>query len=238
VAIKFACPICKTPYTVNDRDAGKKADCKVCGQRLQVRASTRRKTVLGEELADDYPPAPPPADDPIPADPPPQAESYYEPPRERYDDDPPPRSGMSAGHIGVLIFSVAALLFAVGVVAVILIAKSNDERQPAGKTGNSKDQAPAAADRRDQDHADRRIDSLTDEEQREHIARMIRWFVYVVVYFIPTWIALIRRHNNALAVFMLNLLLGWTCLGWAAAAVWSVLNAPIMAIRRAPDDVA
>jgi hypothetical protein len=237
VAIKFACPICKTPYTVNDRDAGKKADCKVCGQRLQVPASARRKTVLGEELADDYPAAaPPPADDPPPADPSP-AESYYEPSRERYDEPPPP-SGMSAGHIGVLIFSVAALLFAVGVVAVILIAKSNGERQPAGKMGNSKDQVPAAADRRDQDHADRRIDSLTDEEQREHIARMTRWFVYVVVYFIPTWIALIRRHNNALAVFMLNLLLGWTCLGWAAAAVWSVLNAPIMAIRHAPDDVA
>jgi transcription elongation factor Elf1 len=50
MSIRFACPVCKTDYTVNDRDAGKKAECKTCGQRLQVPPSQRAKTVLGEVL--------------------------------------------------------------------------------------------------------------------------------------------------------------------------------------------
>ena len=52
MAIRFACPACETAYTVNDRDAGKKADCKKCGQRLQVPSPPRLKTVLGEVLPD------------------------------------------------------------------------------------------------------------------------------------------------------------------------------------------
>src|SRR6478609_12156619 len=61
VAIHFACPECKTAYTVNDRDAGKKSDCKVCGQRLEVpKPPARQKTVLGEFLATDQAPAPTP----------------------------------------------------------------------------------------------------------------------------------------------------------------------------------
>src|SRR5215218_4585519 len=50
MSIRFACPACKTAYTVNDRDAGKKSECKTCGQRLQVPAPQRAKTVLGEAL--------------------------------------------------------------------------------------------------------------------------------------------------------------------------------------------
>src|SRR6476661_8050482 len=54
VAIHFACPECKTPYTVNDRDAGKKSDCKQCGQRLEVpKPPERLRTVLGETLPTD-----------------------------------------------------------------------------------------------------------------------------------------------------------------------------------------
>lgn len=60
--IRFACPSCRTAYTVNDRDAGKKAECKACGQRLQVPAPPRNQTVLGELLPPDHGPAGPPAD--------------------------------------------------------------------------------------------------------------------------------------------------------------------------------
>jgi Superinfection immunity protein len=31
-----------------------------------------------------------------------------------------------------------------------------------------------------------------------------------------------RHHRNAAAIFLINLLLGWTVLGWIAALVWSV----------------
>lgn len=44
----------------------------------------------------------------------------------------------------------------------------------------------------------------------------------VLIYLIPTTIAHRRRHRNATGIFLLNLLLGWTLLGWVGALVWSV----------------
>ena len=44
------------------------------------------------------------------------------------------------------------------------------------------------------------------------------------LYFLPTLIAFLRQHKNKLALFLLNLLLGWTVLGWVASLVWSVLK--------------
>lgn len=43
-----------------------------------------------------------------------------------------------------------------------------------------------------------------------------------VVYFLPTIIAAIRGKANTLAIFALNLLLGWTFVGWVVAFVWSL----------------
>ena len=45
-----------------------------------------------------------------------------------------------------------------------------------------------------------------------------------VIYFLPTLIAFLRQHKNSLAIFLLNLLLGWTVLGWVASLVWSVMK--------------
>lgn len=44
------------------------------------------------------------------------------------------------------------------------------------------------------------------------------------VYFLPTLIAFLRQHKNKLAIFLLNLLLGWTVLGWVVSLVWSVVK--------------
>lgn len=43
----------------------------------------------------------------------------------------------------------------------------------------------------------------------------------VAVYFIPTWISSARKHHQANAIFLVNLLLGWTVIGWVAALIWS-----------------
>lgn len=42
-------------------------------------------------------------------------------------------------------------------------------------------------------------------------------------YFIPTIIALLRKKKNALPIFILNLLLGITFIGWVTALVWSLM---------------
>ena len=40
-------------------------------------------------------------------------------------------------------------------------------------------------------------------------------------YFLPSIIASRRGHRQAGAITVLNLLLGWTLLGWVIALVWS-----------------
>lgn len=40
-------------------------------------------------------------------------------------------------------------------------------------------------------------------------------------YFLPFAIAYARRHNYTKTVFLLNLLLGWTGLGWIFLLIWS-----------------
>jgi hypothetical protein len=40
--------------------------------------------------------------------------------------------------------------------------------------------------------------------------------------FIPSGIAVWRGHRSAPAIIALNLLLGWTGLGWIAAFIWSL----------------
>lgn len=50
-------------------------------------------------------------------------------------------------------------------------------------------------------------------------------FVYLAilaaVYMLPALIAHHRRHRNRLAITWLNLLLGWTLIGWIISLVWA-----------------
>jgi hypothetical protein len=45
--------------------------------------------------------------------------------------------------------------------------------------------------------------------------------VGLALYFLPALIAGSRHHPNATAIFVLNLLLGWTFIGWVVSLVWS-----------------
>jgi len=50
-------------------------------------------------------------------------------------------------------------------------------------------------------------------------------FALAMLYFIPTITAFQRKHPSKEAISVLNLLLGWTFIGWVAAMVWAV-NVP------------
>jgi Superinfection immunity protein len=41
--------------------------------------------------------------------------------------------------------------------------------------------------------------------------------VTIIVYFLPALVAHYRCHNHTMAIFVTNLFLGWTFLGWVAA---------------------
>lgn len=44
----------------------------------------------------------------------------------------------------------------------------------------------------------------------------------LVIYLLPALIAYGRGHNSAHAIAALNVLIGWTVLGWLWAAIWSL----------------
>jgi hypothetical protein len=41
------------------------------------------------------------------------------------------------------------------------------------------------------------------------------------IYLLPSFIAYGRNHHNKGAILLLDLLLGWTALGWIGALIWS-----------------
>ena len=45
--------------------------------------------------------------------------------------------------------------------------------------------------------------------------------VVFALYFLPTIVAEYREHANSSAIFVLNILLGWTFIGWVIALVWA-----------------
>ncbi len=46
----------------------------------------------------------------------------------------------------------------------------------------------------------------------------------IVFYFLPAIVAARRGHKNATAIFLTNLFLGWTFIGWVVALVWAFTN--------------
>lgn len=49
-------------------------------------------------------------------------------------------------------------------------------------------------------------------------------FLLLFVYFLPAVVANSRGHANATAIFVLNLFLGWTLIGWVLSLVWALVN--------------
>jgi Superinfection immunity protein len=42
-----------------------------------------------------------------------------------------------------------------------------------------------------------------------------------LVYFVPSFVAVSRCHQNTSAILILNIFLGWSFVGWVIALVWS-----------------
>jgi len=44
------------------------------------------------------------------------------------------------------------------------------------------------------------------------------------IYFVPSFIAIGRKHSYVLQITLLNALLGWSFFGWAAALIWATTS--------------
>jgi hypothetical protein len=45
-------------------------------------------------------------------------------------------------------------------------------------------------------------------------------------YFMPTVIASLRHSQHTGTIFIVNLVFGWTVLGWLAALIWAIVETP------------
>lgn len=43
----------------------------------------------------------------------------------------------------------------------------------------------------------------------------------ITLHFLPSILAGVRKHNDIGTVFVLNLFLGWTLIGWVVALAWA-----------------
>jgi len=55
----------------------------------------------------------------------------------------------------------------------------------------------------------------------EPLSAIVLLLVLLSAYFLPSSIAKGAKHPQTTAIFLLNLLLGWTFLGWVAALIWA-----------------
>lgn len=56
------------------------------------------------------------------------------------------------------------------------------------------------------------------------ISTVLAW-IAIAFFLIPTLIAYRRNHPSKLAISLVNLLLGWSGIGWIVALIWSATNA-------------
>ncbi len=66
---------------------------------------------------------------------------------------------------------------------------------------------------------------------RNSILGLLAMLLGVGIYLTPTFVARVRRHGRTLEIVLVNLLFGWTGVGWIAALLWSLRS-------EAPDSVA
>lgn len=62
-----------------------------------------------------------------------------------------------------------------------------------------------------------------------HLLLVLPFFLgWSAVYVLPTIVAVYRQHHNRVPITLVNVLLGWTAIGWVVALVWAfTLPAPV-----------
>lgn len=66
---------------------------------------------------------------------------------------------------------------------------------------------------------------------------LINGTLFLLAYFIPTFMVLFRQRDQRLKLFLVNLLAGWTIIGWMVAFVWAATLPWDFGRRRPPAQV-
>jgi len=58
------------------------------------------------------------------------------------------------------------------------------------------------------------------------VAEILGLILFALFMFLPTFIARSRNHKSKKTCFWINLLLGWTVIGWIPLLIWSLVSDP------------
>ena len=61
---------------------------------------------------------------------------------------------------------------------------------------------------------------------------LIIFFLIVVFYLLPIIISATRSTEHQGMIFFINILFGWTVLGWIAALIWAIVEKPLTLTKR------
>ena len=59
-----------------------------------------------------------------------------------------------------------------------------------------------------------------------HVLFALCLLPFGVIHFLPTIIAALRHSRSTVGIFLLNLLFGWTVIGWIIALIWAISSEP------------
>ncbi len=59
-----------------------------------------------------------------------------------------------------------------------------------------------------------------------HILFALLLLPFGALHFLPTIVAALRNSRHTVAIFFVNLFLGWTVLGWIVALIWAATSEP------------
>jgi hypothetical protein len=72
------------------------------------------------------------------------------------------------------------------------------------------------------------------KNNRENEMEVVFGFVVLAcalfIYLLPTYVAWAKKHTNFAAIAMLNVLLGWTFVGWVVALVWAMSKPAVITV--------
>lgn len=86
--------------------------------------------------------------------------------------------------------------------------EGDDAECPPGKYEKSRgDQAQFAAEQ--------------EEDDMNPLLALVLLVAPLVLYFLPTFVAGRRKHPQGTPIFLVNVFLGWTVLGWFVALIWA-----------------
>jgi hypothetical protein len=207
--IRFVCPACNGVVESPESAAGSKLPCPHCGQRLQI-PYPPNKTVLGSLLpvAPSQTNKPQPPRLPLPSSPQTipldqeillEVDTQADPFDFDTHDAGPSRRRADTGVMGCGVF--LGIIVTVGVISCFILYVI----QPQGGLSSNSD--PTAT---------------TALVLTVALLTLVVAVPLALFYFLPTFIARTRGHQNAGAIFFVNLLLGWSLLGWIAALAWSL----------------